>query len=247
MLSAIKNLIPVTRRSAPMPTKINIGCGYDKRAGYLNIDMEPDCKPDILIKDNDLSSLPQGYFDEVLAHDVLEHIPRASTMTALLDWAALARIGGTLNLQTSNIIGIVEMMKKNDNFEFQYNWTSLMFGNQAHAGDWHFNGFTDKTLKVCLAVAGFDVDEFILTDGWLFSTSTPKVRDWTAPARALSNLSNDQYMQRIYESVLNRPIDDAAANTWHIKLAAGTPRLAPLKIVTASAENLYKTAARMGL
>lgn len=46
-----------------LPAKLNIGCGYDKRDGYLNIDSDPACCPDILIIDNDLSGLPKGHFE----------------------------------------------------------------------------------------------------------------------------------------------------------------------------------------
>ena len=76
------------------PTKINIGCGYDKRPDFLNIDSDPACAPDILIINNDLSGLPQGHFEEAIALDVLEHIPRAQMMGALFDWAALLKTGG---------------------------------------------------------------------------------------------------------------------------------------------------------
>src|ERR1041384_6056075 len=64
-------------RSAPIPTRINVGCGYDKRPGYLNIDVDPACSPDILIVNEDDSLVPRGHFEEVVANDVLEHVPRA--------------------------------------------------------------------------------------------------------------------------------------------------------------------------
>ncbi len=35
--------------------KLNMGCGYDKREGYLNVDISPVCEPDLVY---DLESLP---------------------------------------------------------------------------------------------------------------------------------------------------------------------------------------------
>ena len=70
-------------------TKLNYGCGFDKRLGYLNVDMDPACQPDLLIKSNDFSQLPKYHFEELLAKDVLEHIPRTQTLNALLEFSSL--------------------------------------------------------------------------------------------------------------------------------------------------------------
>ena len=71
----------------PVPEKLHVGCGYDKRPGYLNIDIDPACEPDILLAGNLDNLLPRNYFVELLAKDVLEHIPRSETLRALLEWA----------------------------------------------------------------------------------------------------------------------------------------------------------------
>lgn len=242
------NLMKLFRQPSVYPTRINIGCGYDKRPGYLNLDVDRACSPDVLIVNNDLSDLPQGHFEEVLAHDVLEHIPRAHTMSALLDWASLLKIDGVLTFQTSSIIGIIEQMKKNDTFEFQYNWSSLMFGNQMHAGDFHYSGFTDKTLRVYLAAAGFEVGELKINDGWLFSASVRKASDWKKPATALRGLSNEDYIVELYREILRKDADANAMRHWGHQLKRGRQsRLTVLKNIVSSPENLYTLASRMGI
>ena len=70
--------------------RINVGCGYDKRPGYLNIDVDPAARPNLLVVGDDTSAVPRDHFVEVFAKDVLEHIPRAKTMDALLELAAPA-------------------------------------------------------------------------------------------------------------------------------------------------------------
>ena len=77
-------------------TKINMGCGRDKRPGYLNVDTDPAASLDILLVNGDDSMIPRQHFVEVLARDVLEHIPRAQTLAALLDWADYLVDGGKL-------------------------------------------------------------------------------------------------------------------------------------------------------
>jgi hypothetical protein len=43
-------------------SKLNIGCGQDKREGYLNVDVDPVCAPDLLIVDGDYSAIPRLLF-----------------------------------------------------------------------------------------------------------------------------------------------------------------------------------------
>ena len=55
--------------------KLNMGCGYHKRAGYLNVDVAPACRPDLVC---DLESLPWPWdddsVDQVVFNHSLEHI-----------------------------------------------------------------------------------------------------------------------------------------------------------------------------
>jgi hypothetical protein len=85
------------------PTRLNFGCGYDKRADYLNVDSDPACAPDVLLVDNDLSVLAGEPFEEVLALDVLEHIPRTQTPSVLLEWADLLGDGGRLRVKWETV------------------------------------------------------------------------------------------------------------------------------------------------
>ena len=57
--------------------KLNLGCGEDKKAAYVNIDWQQECKPDVV---HDLNSIPYPFpansFDEILASHVIEHLDR---------------------------------------------------------------------------------------------------------------------------------------------------------------------------
>ncbi|WP_027721800.1 class I SAM-dependent methyltransferase [Maridesulfovibrio zosterae] len=93
------------------PTLLNAGSGKDFKDEYLNIDINSAWAPDILL---DLSapinpeeihktrrfgniSLPEGHFEEIIANDVLEHVPDViCTMTNFLN---LLHVGGRLIVQ----------------------------------------------------------------------------------------------------------------------------------------------------
>ena len=54
--------------------KLNIGCGVDKKEGYLNCDSSPLIKPDRVINLEEPLPFKDNSIDEVLAFHVLEHI-----------------------------------------------------------------------------------------------------------------------------------------------------------------------------
>jgi predicted SAM-dependent methyltransferase len=66
-----------------MGVKLNLGCGWNKKEGYINIDINPRWKPDLL--HNILTGLPysDSSVEEILAQDFLEHIPASDTIWAV--------------------------------------------------------------------------------------------------------------------------------------------------------------------
>jgi hypothetical protein len=229
------------------PKRLNYGCGYDKRDGYLNVDMDPGCEPDVLIVDNDLSPLPELWFEEVLAIDVLEHVPRTQTLSILLEWADLLQDGGKLELKTSSILGVARQLANEPSFRRQYGWVLCLFGNQAHPGDFHLTGFTELTLRVYLLAAGFRVDRVWLTDRWLMHAEATKVASWNHQVVDLADADDDQFVRAVYEYAFRRDPQPAELDHFTSGLATGAfERKQVCQIVWSSPERLFVTAHHHG-
>lgn len=57
--------------------KLNIGSGYKRYDGYINVDCDHHCNPDVVVQLDDINLvLPyeDNSVDEILAHHILEHI-----------------------------------------------------------------------------------------------------------------------------------------------------------------------------
>ncbi len=64
-------------QSDPSSKKLNLGCGEDKKEGYVNLDWSPLVAPDVV---HDLNKLPYPFpddsFDLIEAYHVLEHLEK---------------------------------------------------------------------------------------------------------------------------------------------------------------------------
>jgi len=230
----------------PKIDRINIGCGYDHRPGYLNVDMDPACKPDLLLKDNDYSGIAKRHYSELAAMDVLEHIHRAQTMATLLEWADLLKIGGHMTVETSSILGVARLLASGRKFADHYSCTIFLFGNQVHAGDFHLTGFTEATLRTYIVSAGFEISSFIERDNWIFLTQSMRNLDWTETLDTHRKSTNEVFLEAAYRAALNR-LPEEPFRFMHLRdLAYGLSRRALLKTLFSSIERNYHVASEIG-
>ena len=85
--------------------KLNLGCGYRHIDGFVNIDIRPECKPDLLC---DLSiNLPydDGTIEVVRAFDFLEHIEIGKTVSMVEEIWRVLKPGGILAHMTPSTDG----------------------------------------------------------------------------------------------------------------------------------------------
>ena len=158
------------------PLRLNLGCGFDIRPSYLNVDFQEFHNPDLVADIRKLDVLPSEVYEEILAQDCLEHFSRCDAEPTLVEWSRLLKCGGILKLRVPNVIGLLELFnwESKQSVEDQKTLVQCLYGTQAYNGDWHLNGFTKVLLEHYLDQAGFCNIEFDSLDHWLFEVVCEK-------------------------------------------------------------------------
>ena len=212
-----------------LPDRLNLGCGFDKKAGYVNVDFSVMHHPDIVADVLQLDFLPKNHYFEIIAQDILEHLPRTSTTRALLHWASLLRMDGILTIRVPDILGVAKMLSDpaNQSIEKQEVIIQNLFGTQAYTGDFHYTSFTELTIKHYLEQCGFSIIEFKKMDDWLFEISSAKKRDVNPRdvdefSDLLSGkLNHRDFIGLCYAEILGRDADDGGLNFYQGEMDAG--------------------------
>ena len=150
------------------PTRVNLGCGYDKRPGFLNVDLHDFHDPDLVGDVRSLPELPSDRYVEIVAQDILEHLDRDDGPAALAEWRRIAAPGAKLTLRVPDLPGVLRWLQREDSTEHHRRVIHHLFGTQAYSGDFHLNSFTDLLLCDELFRADFGAVEMELRDEWLW-------------------------------------------------------------------------------
>ncbi|URD59979.1 DUF4214 domain-containing protein [Sphingomonas sp. KRR8] len=192
--------------------KVNLGCGYDKRPGYLNVDLNDFHSPDWVANIADLPEFPSHHYEEIVAQDVLEHMTRDDAKKAFGEWARILSPTGVMKVRIPSIIGLFGLMR-------DHPWTAeahdhimhLMFGTQAYNGDFHLSGYTPPILIAMAKNAGLMITRAAMRDGWLYDLEFSKVREAT----------DEEFLHGAFFEHLGRAVDPAGLQSWLAALAGG--------------------------
>jgi predicted SAM-dependent methyltransferase len=209
-LMAVTHFDPLTH-----PTRLNLGCGFDHREGYLNVDFQDFHKPDLVADVTHLDMLPEGRYVEIVAQDVLEHLPRTETQAVLGEWNRLLAPGGMLTLRIPSVVDLVKLLEapENQGPARQEQFMQCLFGTQAYTGDVHLTSFTRPLLGHYLAEEGFEVVRWELFQDWLYDIDVRKVgesgfrEEYAGYLDLLSVHDLDEFVDATYQRVLGRPAD----------------------------------------
>jgi len=137
--------------------RINLGCGNDIRAGYINIDRYNNTGNVDLSAD--LTALPfkKESLDEIYLGHVFEHISINDIYEIVNGWKMLLKPNGKLVIRVPNLEHEVRTWLESGDEE---KWSSIhnIFGSQSHPGNSHLCGFNAGSLKSFLERFNFDVE-----------------------------------------------------------------------------------------
>lgn len=159
--------------------KLNVGCGFDYRQGYVNVDLHERHQPDVVANVLDLATFATGYYEELVAQDVLEHVTRDDVRRALFEWNRVLAVGGRMFIRTTELGGLVRALEspENQGLHAQERLVQNLFGTQAYTGDFHLSGFTEPLFRHYLWEAGFEIASLELHQGVFLDCWARKARD----------------------------------------------------------------------
>ena len=187
--------------------KLNVGCGLDKREGYTNVDISGFHVPDLIADIIDIHQVADGAAKEVLAQDVLEHVPSTKVMPALVEWNRILCSEGILRVRVPDLKSIVSMLLAGAPHA---DLIRMVYGTQSYAGDFHMSGFTIEILTHMLQEAGFALSSVEIVDAWLISATARKVKNVRSRVFELAkdeNLSDSEYVKLVFGTLLGREPD----------------------------------------
>lgn len=138
--------------------KLNVGCGRVKKAGYLNVDIDPSVKPDLILNISSILPFKDEKFQVIEAYHIIEHIFPWLIQDLLKDFFRVLKPQGRLIIECPNIEAACTWLVGN----MQYGWNSQMgmwalYGDPNPENPFHMHkwGYTPLTLSDILRQAGF--------------------------------------------------------------------------------------------
>ena len=132
------------------PLKLHLGCGGDRKPGYVNVDMRTDLPNDVQA-DCCALPFPSGTAELIEAYHLIEHLGRHDAMRALDEWNRVLRPGGRLIIECPDVRQVARefILGREERLD-------NLYGLQRTPGDSHAFGYTPESLAGLLRRHGFD-------------------------------------------------------------------------------------------
>lgn len=162
---------PLTARTE-QGVKLHLGCGPDKRAGWINIDTNAAAVPDIVGSVERLPQFENSSVDVIEACHLFEHLTYTQAKHALVEWARVLRPGGELLLELPDLDACVRILGKHQDergFDLGligiFGWPPAI--DEEGAPQIHKWGWTRESIAAALREVGFEHVEFgPITQTW---------------------------------------------------------------------------------
>lgn len=131
---------------------LNLGCGKDKRVGFVNVDVDRRLKPDII---HDLAKpLPFSpkTVSKILLQDVLEHFTQKNALKLLKECRRVLASEGELMIRVPNVNQILKKYKNHPDIAMLF-----LYGDTSDSEVWgtHKYGYTPQLMQEIAEKIGF--------------------------------------------------------------------------------------------
>jgi predicted SAM-dependent methyltransferase len=145
--------------------RLDIGAGTDPHGpGWTTVDAYTGA--DVKAQ---MWALPfhDGAVDEIWSSHALEHVALADIAPTLSEWFRVLRPGGKATIQVPDLDYAARYWLDHPGEPWAL---ALLFGNQAHPGEFHRTGWNLSTFRADLLTAGFRID--VLSTVWDYDQET---------------------------------------------------------------------------
>lgn len=132
--------------------KLHLGCFHKKIYGFINVDIRPDVKPDVVDDCFELKNFEKNSVDLIYSSHMLEHASRVDSDKALKRWYEVLKPGGVLRISVPDLEKVFAHYMFYKDLRYLQNF---LYGSQKHNFDFHYNGWDEKTLTEDLVKTGF--------------------------------------------------------------------------------------------
>lgn len=134
--------------------KLNLGAGkehFDRKAGWINVDIQESCHPDVVANCDDLSGFAElDSVDLIVANHLIEHMGCGGADGLFREAYRVLKPGGSLIVTVPNIRTLAQrwLLREMDDQLFFTNLMGAYMGDEADRHKWHY---TRDSLKANLA------------------------------------------------------------------------------------------------
>jgi ubiquinone/menaquinone biosynthesis C-methylase UbiE len=152
---------PEPDQSADQPVRLHLGCGPERRAGWVNVDANAEVEPDVVSVAEDLPMFDDDSVDAIEACHLFEHFTFDQARAALREWHRVLKPDGMLHLELPNLAACIDMIGEHEDPQgYDLGMIGLYGYPPAIAAEGAFQihkwGWTPQTLGEQLRAAGFD-------------------------------------------------------------------------------------------
>lgn len=140
--------------------KLHLGCGEKHLEGYVNIDYPRD-HHNVLHPQSDLEMditelrFSESVVGELRLHHVFEHFDRVTALALLIRWHSWLKIGGTLQIETPDVIGSAKMLLSDHSYRTKVGIVRHLVGDQSAEWGYHVEQWFPERFVHTLKALGF--------------------------------------------------------------------------------------------